>query len=477
MSLPIRWRLTIWYVAVLAFLIAAFSAFLLIRLREDLTSGIDAALASTVAQITQSREPGVEGETVDIGEALLTQLQQGERGAQILDASGTVEQTSGDPAARLPMIDRATVSRILASGPASLTRDLNPDSETFRIRAVALGPNDVLVVAMSLDGVGTSVHRLLLLLLVAGPVVVAAAALGGWWLARQALTPVAQMTLQAESVGIDRMDERIVVPRVQDELAALARTINGMLDRLERGVQDKRRFLADAAHELRTPLAVMRSEIDVALRGAPLDPGARDVLESTSQEIERMARIVDDLLILARIDEGKLQLLYADVDLAQIAGLVVSSLQSLAENADVSLEMEGPEARLVADQDRLRQVVVNLVDNAIAHTPPGGRVRVGVAASGNEVRLSVADSGPGIPTESLPHVFDRFFREDPARARARSGAGLGLAICREIVEAHGGRIWVESRTGEGCMFTLLLPTHGGSPLQAVPPARAARSPV
>ena len=355
------------------------------------------------------------------------------------------------------MIDRAAIDQVLTGRRVVRSVRLGPDREPFRVLAVQAPDSSrrVLVVSESLEEVDRSVHRLLILLLLAGPAVLVAAGVGGWWLARKALRPVSRMTEEAAAIGPDRLSERVAVPRTSDELARLGITLNAMLDRLERGVAEKRRFVADASHELRTPLAVMRSEIEVALGSAALSPEAREVLQSAQEEVARLSRMVDNLLTLARIDEGNLPLLRESVEMMDVATRVVSMLRPLANEKGVRLSIHGDAGRVRADRDRLQQAVTNLVDNAVKYTGAGGRVRVTGWRRDGEAGLTVSDTGPGIPAEVLPRIFDRFVRADPARTR-RDGSGLGLAICKEIIEAHGGRVWAESEPGRGSSFSIAL---------------------
>jgi heavy metal sensor kinase len=314
----------------------------------------------------------------------------------------------------------------------------------------------VLVLASSLDQVDRSLQRLRILLLTVVPAALLAAAAGGWWLARKALHPVAEITQRAGAIGIEQLHERVPVPATSDEVAGLATTINAMLERIDHGVREKRRFLADASHELRTPLAVMRAELEVNLRSEDLGTPARDVLASAAEEVERMCRIVDDLLILARIDEGKLQLVREPVDLAAVAAEVAGDLAALAAAKGIPLDVSGDRVDVAADPERLHRAVRNLVENAVKYTD-GGRVGIDVWRRDGEAGLTVSDTGPGIPAELLGTVFDRFVRADPARSRSTGGSGLGLAISREIVEAHGGRVWVTSALGAGSAFSLAIP--------------------
>ncbi len=230
-----------------------------------------------------------------------------------------------------------------------------------------------------------------------------------------------------------------------------------MLDRLQRGVEEKRRFVADASHDLRTPLAVMRSELDVSLRATGLTADSKEVLTSTLDEVERMSRIVESLLTLARIDEGSLELLREPVELRGLAAAVVGSMSSLASQRGVSVEVDGVGETVRADRTRLEQVVTNLMSNALRYSETGADVRVSVWREGSEAGMTVQDSGPGVSPEVLPRIFERFVRAEASRTGEDGGSGLGLAICREIVEAHGGRIWVDSKLEKGSAFSFALP--------------------
>jgi signal transduction histidine kinase len=303
-----------------------------------------------------------------------------------------------------------------------------------------------------------------------------------------------------------------------------------MLERIESGVQANRQLVADASHELRTPLAAMRAELDVSLRDRSRTPAEREVLESVRDDVDRMSRTVSDLLMLARADEGKLELVEGVVELDKEVADAARPLRALARAKGVSLFLDGEVTRAggalglaadsgsraavgadrdsgetVPDQDsgealdqdsgqtvldrdsgealdqdsgqtvldrdsgealadgdpqQIRQAITNLIENAIDFTPSGGRVTVTTWRRGDEVGVTVADTGVGIPAEALPKVFDRFYRADPSRSRESGGSGLGLAICREIVTAHGGRIWVQSEEGNGSEFSFALPVNG-----------------
>jgi heavy metal sensor kinase len=455
MNAPIRVRLTLWYVLVLAAVMVALGAFVVTRLRSDLTAEVDRSLQSAAAEIARGYQLEGRKEVRDLGQSLLPGR---DAGVQLLDGSGGVTVSQGDVAGA-PLVDRATVGRVLGAG--SVTASTRRGSPEVHLRTVAVpvhrdGQAGVLVATESLAPVDDSVHRVLILLLLGGGGALALTALGGWWIARKALMPVERMTVRAHRIGIDDLSERIALPPVRDEVGRLATTLNSMLDRIEHGVEARQRLVADASHELRAPLAAMRAELDVSLRQDRLDEQARAVLESARDEVVRMGRTVDNLLTLASVDEGRLELLVGPQDLRAIAEAAVRSHRAAADGAGVSVAVEGEPVRAVADRDRVHQVVSNLVDNAIRHAPERGHVVVRVWQSGGEAGVTVTDDGPGVPAEARSRIFERFARQDPARQRS-GGAGLGLAICREIVQAHRGRIWVEPREPRGSAFVVALP--------------------
>jgi heavy metal sensor kinase len=463
MNLPIRGRLTLWYVGLLAVILVVVGAFLILRLQAGLLTGVDQNLNDHANEIAIDLQGGNRS-FENLSNSSLRALSRGAFAAQLESADGAVLKSTDDPTGRVPMIDAATRAAVLRSGPEHLTSRLGPERARFRVLAVPYqhsGATNVLVVARSLVDVDESVRRLRLLLVLAVPVAVAGAGAGGWILARKALLPVDRMTRKAEVISADRLQERVAVPRSRDELGRLAETLNDMLNRIERGVQEQQRLVADASHELRTPLAVMRSEIDVCLRAKDLpEEEAREVLSSVGEEVERMSRILDNLLTLARIDEGRLDLLCAPERLDEMVSEVLAKLRPIAQAKGIGLEVEGEPAEVLADGPRFELVITNLVDNAIKYTGPGGTVRVVVWRDPHEAGITVHDTGPGIGADALPHLFDRFYRADAARSRSAGGSGLGLAICKEIVTAHGGRLWASSELGHGSSFSLAMPLEG-----------------
>jgi heavy metal sensor kinase len=474
MRLPIRVRMTAWYVALLAVIIAAVGAFLVLRLHADLVAATDRRLESAIAQIARGYHAEGRAEARDVAATVL----RGESGAaQVLAPDGRVLVSYGDRVAATPMLPPRDIRLVLAGARPRRTTALGGRSFRLFARAASRhGAPGVVVAAESTDAVGRSVHRLLVLLLLACPAALLATAAGGWWLARRALRPVERLTSEADRIGIDRLAERLPVGPTGDEVAHLAATLNTMLARLESGVAEQRRLVADASHELRTPLAAMRAELDVSLRVDDLDPAARETLLSTREEVERLSRTVDGLLLLARADQGELRVRAEPVELGVVAADAVRRLRPLARAAGVAIETGLGAAPVQGDDARLGQAVANLLDNAIEFSPPGSTVTVTTGCEDGDAEVRVADEGPGIPAAAREEVFGRFRRLDASRTRATGGAGLGLAIVREIAAAHGGRTWMEPGARGGSVFVLALPTGRAAPRSPGDGARAASPP-
>ena len=313
------------------------------------------------------------------------------------------------------------------------------------------------------EPVQRELRRLLLVLGLGLPLGVGAAALGGWFLAGRALAPVGAMADRARAITADRLSERLPVGNTRDEVGRLAVVFNETLARLEQSFDRLRRFTADASHELRTPLTAIRTVGEVGLR-EPRDPAAyREVIGSMLEEVDRLSRLVDSLLLLSRADAGQVPLEVERLEASALLRSVAEPLSVLAEEKGVRIALDGTgPLDLDGDRSLLRRLLVNLLDNAIRESPAGATVRLAARAAGPDAVFEVADEGPGIPAEHRERIFDRFFRVDESRAREAGGAGLGLAIARWAVEAHGGRIEVDSSVGKGSTFRVVLPRdHGG----------------
>jgi heavy metal sensor kinase len=295
-------------------------------------------------------------------------------------------------------------------------------------------------------------------LAVAWPVGLLLAGAGGYALARRALSPVDQMAERARSITADRLDERLPVENANDEFGRLATVFNETLGRLEAAFERLTRFTADASHELRTPLTAIRSVGEVGLRERRDEAAYRDIIGSMLEEVDRLTRLVDTLLTLSRADAGRIKPSIERVSLRQLADEICAHLTVLAEEKRQTLRVDGGvDVQVDGDRTLLRSALINLVDNAIKHSPPGAGVSIEISNRRDAAAIAVHDTGPGIAAAHQRLVFDRFYRVDKSRSRDLGGAGLGLAIARWAVECNRGHIELESQQGAGSTFRILLP--------------------
>jgi heavy metal sensor kinase len=463
--LSIRWRLTLWYGLVLATVLAVFGAAVFVTMRHGLLTRADEALAGELDEVSDDILAAKDGAK------LFRQLER--RFARPEGYEFQVSRVGGEPVFQS---DRLKPRRFPVPPVPNSLKHLDFESVPLGTQNASIeslghlrvmsrlvpGPDGPLVVqsATSLASIDQELTELLTVLLLAGPLALVCALGGGYVLARQALAPVDRIVHTAEQITATKLDQRIEVANIDDEIGRLARTLNGMISRLERSFEEIRRFTADAAHELRTPIAVLRTAAEVSLR-LPREPEQyRAVLEEQLEELERLSRLAERLLFLCRGDAGLVPMARERVDLCEVVEAVAEHMRVVAEERDVTLQAEGAACCAVqGDKDQLRRLVFNLVDNAIKFTPAKGTVRIGVARADSEARIAVADSGIGIPPEHLPHVFQRFYRVDQAHRSEVDGTGLGLAIARSIAEAHGGSIAMESTVGVGTRVVLTLPVN------------------
>ncbi len=315
-----------------------------------------------------------------------------------------------------------------------------------------------LQIGQSLDEVHqTQAQILRLLILMLGATALLALA-SGWFLAHRALIPVNAITRTARDIGEKDLSRRIVMPLPNDELGQLAQTFNGMLDRIEGAFQRQRQFTADAAHELRTPLSIMQTGLDVVLSQERTANHYRTALENMHEEVLRLSQLTTHLLTLARADAHTRTIEQRPVDLSLLLTTVADQVAVAAEQKQIAIQRDiPPSISIEADEDRLIQLALNLLENAVKYTPTGGSITVKLAQSSGQVFFSVVDTGVGISPQQLPHIFDRFYRVDRARSREQGGFGLGLAIAQQIAHLHGGEINVTSQVGVGTQFTVTLP--------------------
>jgi two-component system, OmpR family, sensor kinase len=380
-----------------------------------------------------------------------------EKYVQILTPEYTIINQSKQLRSRTPLVSNEVMKSALA-GRAILT-----EVDLDGLRGLGLSVDAyrqyVFVVAVPLTDIELTLTALRSTLLIVGLIMLAATALVGYRLATIALRPVDLMTRRAQLIGRDHLKARLAEPETDDELSRLAGVLNEMLDRLYQIIESYQRFAADASHELRSPLTTLQGRLEIALRHTRTPDEYRDVLENCLSEVERLTRLAEDLLVLARSDAQQLDLDLTETELKPLVEKEVSRLQPIADSHGISLSSQiDPTLTVIADEARLRRVLDNLLNNAIHYSKPdGGRITVTAGHGGNEIWIEVCDNGVGIEPEEQQHIFDRFWRTSRARSMRNSGSGLGLAICREIMRGHGGQINVTSSPGNGSSFRVCFP--------------------
>jgi len=459
-SVSIRTRLTLWYSGALLAILVTISALSYSWLRHSLLQDLDASLLTVARAI---KDTGSRNQTAGEFEAVLRDL----LGPELYDKVFRLLDPEGRPQAP----DRRRHGDALPLSPAARARAAGGES-TLETIAVAGSPPirvftmplvqdgrvvEIVQVGMSLRRAEALLDRYLQTLIVLIPLGLGLAAVGGAIIARVALRPVDEITTTARRITAEDLSRRVERQGTGDEMDRLAETLNGMLERLEAAFTQTRRFAADAAHELRTPLAVLRGGIEVALRAARSPEEYRRVLTSSLEEVERLIRLAEDLLLLSRSTAGP-EGARARVDLEALMLEVFDGGVRLGQAAGVSVRIDTAAAAPVrGDAAALRRALLNLVENAAKYTPPGGKVELGLVTGDGTAVLTVSDTGIGIEPADAERIFEPFVRLDAARARDTGGAGLGLAIARSIVIAHGGTLTVESRPGSGSRFTIRLP--------------------
>ena len=480
----IRRRLTLWYVVALAVSIAAFGGALYFERQRSSLRELDERLAlegNLAAQyfINFQRQLGrtlFSGETPTLINAVGGYLDGIRDYVIVVDPDGApiYRNAAAKPFSLVALADvLATLSPPEGAGVRTGFVRLDPNADPVRYAQVPLpGVWDrpaTYFVAAPLTAVPFGPAQLLGAMLVIAPVILLGSIGLGYVLADTSLRPLEGMVDELESITDGRgLHRRLAVPLQADELARLANTVNRMLGRLEESFVSLRRFTADASHELKTPLMVIRAGVERALTHPGTPPEAMSTLDELLSEINRVTEMMDNLLTLARADEGRAILAVKPHDLRELVSEAAETAGILGEAPGITVRTEVPDKPVVlpVDYGRMRQLILNLVTNAIKYTPPGGKISLGLVDQGDAVALVVGDNGIGISATDLPHIFDRFYRADLARTRTgdRPGAGLGLSITKWIAEAHGGTIGVQSRTGRGTVFTVTLPRPNASPL-------------
>ena len=475
----LRARLTLWYSVVLAILLLLFSltSYLLFSRAADRHTDADLAELANSFLVTlqdEMRDPDNAGVLQSAARQTMLEHRVRDNIFFIVDAGGKVVASSGDVPSSSGSVETMVARAQASAGFRSFVLSISQSNHSYQTIAGEKGGFRAYAREFTADGsawsllILRSLHpqrelleqiRLAFAWLI--PLGVLLAGIGGYFLARKSLAPVAAMGAQVERISAANLHERLDVRNANDELGRLARTFNELLDRLDRSFERQRRFVSDASHELRTPISILRGEAEVALSQPSRPPEEyRESLAVLQHEAERLSNIVEDLFTLTRADAGEYRLTRSDFYLDELAADCVRATRALAQAKNIALSVVAAhEMRVRADEDLLRRMILNLLDNAIKYTPAGGNVSVTCDSTPDGYELSVTDSGPGIPIAMQSRIFERFFRVDKARSRTGQdrGAGLGLAIARWIAEAHLGRIELVRSDAAGSTFTARIP--------------------
>jgi two-component system OmpR family sensor kinase len=453
--LPIKLRLALAFAGIMAIVLAATGLFLYLRLEADLNESIDQGLRSRADQISALiRQPG--SRLGEPGGSRLSERE--ERFAQVLDANGTMVDASSQ-IADASVLTRSELARA-QTGTILVNHDSLPeDEEEARLLATPVqvdGRKLIVVVATTLEDRNSALSKLSRELLIGGPMALLLASLAGYWIASSSLRPVERMRRRAAAVSASEPGQRLPVPPTNDEIARLGETLNAMLGRLETALRRERGFVADASHELRTPLAVLKAELELALRKGRSAEELEAALRSAAEETDRLVQLAEDLLVIARSDQGNLPVRLTPVEADEVLLDVKErfAIRSRETNRDIVAE-EANGLQLTADPLRLRQALGNMVDNALRYG--AGTVRLSARQANGSVELHVSDDGPGFPPAFIDTAFERFTRADVSRAR--TGAGLGLAIVDAIAKAHRGTAYAANRPDGGADVWLELPVR------------------
>lgn len=488
--MSIRTRLTLWYVGLLAALLITFGAALYWTIYITSYQEVDRTLQQRASDIQTSiaavlalqNDPWIaiqrDGILLPSADVFATS----DIYVQLSSLDGNVISRSANLGNQRLIIPHEQISRVRL-GETVFSEFIANRTRLRALVAPLTSPSGkvigVIELAQSLRQVDATLRELATLLIISIVAGLATAAVGGWFIAGAVLAPIDRITMTAQKITRARdLGRRLEVPQTRDEVGRLALTFNEMLARIEELFRAQQRFVADVSHELRSPLTAVRGNLDLLRRGAAHDEVARaQALDTIDSEVARMIRLVSDLLLLARSDAG-VPIAKHPVELDTLLLEVYRQAQLTAKGVHLTLGAED-QAIVLGDRDRLKQALLNLVDNAIKYTPPGGQVTLSLRKDEEWVAVSVQDTGIGIAAENIPHLFERFYRVDKARSRDAGGTGLGLAIAKSVVEAHNGKLTVESQLGKGSTFTIWLPLNAHSTAKAepeMPPTREWRLP-
>jgi len=453
---PIRVRMTLWYVLLLAATFTLFGVYLLFRFQNSLRSAIDGSLQVTVSHTVASFEME---DYIDANKLTLNLTEQPDAGnpefaIRLLSAKDEVWDSSSN--------DQNVPSWGAVEAGYTTQKGL-PGEDDWRVFSQPFTDSNGQIIAwvqaaQSLHAVNDTVDGLADQLLLGIPLILLFAGFGGYFLANRALRPIQQITNIAQEITALDLSRRLDYRGTMDEVGTLAETFDQMLERLQSSFARERRFTGDAAHELRTPLTVLKGQIEVTLNRKRNPAEYEKKLQELSAQVERLIRLSNGLLFLSRSDQKQLTFEPDDINLREWLEVLIEQFQPLAREKGLKINTNIPKKLLVfGDGDHLIRLFINLIENAIKYAPVGGQISLTAVKKPNEIQISIHNTGPGIPPEHLQRLFDRFYRVEADRSSQTGGAGLGLAIAHEIVRLHGGEIDVQSEPGQGVTVTVHLP--------------------
>lgn len=456
----LRFRFALWVSGLLLVVLVIFSIFVYTNLRMSLLAGVDDSLRLSASQTIATAN--IQNGQINFSDTMpdgstASDLQ--ERGLTIRILSPDGQQLEGfGPFNNLPVSTRS-LSAAYHEQAFFSTLAIQGEGDPVRFYTAPILDNGQVVgvvqVAQSLGGVYDTLSRLLTAILLGAPLLVGFAGLGGYFLAAHALAPIDQVTRTAQRISAEDLSARLELPGTDDEVGRLAATFDHMINRLDQAFRRERQFTADASHELRTPLAAMQAIISVIRQERRTPEDYESALDDLAEETDRLRTMIEDLLSLARSDTDE-TMVFEDVEISRLLSDLCDSLRPLADKKGLTLTYERTEScTITGDSDSLIRLFVNLLDNAIKYTPCGEITAAVHRAQNGWVEVSIADTGQGIPSEDLPHIFERFYRV--GKSRTSPGSGLGLALAEQIAHSHGGFIEASSMPGKGTTFTVRLP--------------------
>jgi two-component system, OmpR family, sensor kinase len=462
----LRFRLTVWYVVWLSVVFISFGSIIYFASKHHLENTLKQLLFRRVAQVAGLlQNPGLIEDPARLRTEIETRFAPEVNGRFIrithsngkeLYRSQAPQDASFDPetipSAGMPKTEQMFARYVLSDGHAVFVA-LTPTGVAEKRYLVEFGA--------SAESVQSVLQQLLVAFGIALPALVLVAVGGGYFLIRQAMQPVDQVIKTAEQISSHNLRAGVPVAATGDELQRLSTALNNTFRRLDEAFQHNKRFMADASHELRTPLTVVQCQLEAVRELTAENVQAREIVGNTLEEVQRLTRIVEELFTICRLDAGEAHEESVHFDLGSLVAVMTEQMSVLADDKKIRITRTVARVDVYGDRARLKQVAVNLINNAIIYTPAGGKIHVAVYAEHEKAVLEVVDDGIGIPAEALPHVFERFYRVDKARSRAGGGAGLGLSIVRSICNAHGGTVEVESSEGKGSRFIVKLPSGRG----------------